>query len=289
MVRRIVIAAVALYLGLLCYFWYSLELADNTTRSAASISHVAPKFAGPKLCVIVPFRDRYDELKVFAPYMHSFLNNQSIPHEILVLNQTDRFRFNRASLINVGWLEASSLNCSYMVMHDVDLLPATSEINYRFPGEGVVRHITSPEYHPKYHYTKFIGGILMLTMKDFEKIDGMSNKYWGWGMEDDELYLRLSERKDLVLTRTKGLSTNSTNSFRHIHPKSRKRDYEVASPNQRAMKRQRDRLSGLHNVYHAIRSRALVQFEGADVHLIAVALKCNMKWTPYCLSAAQKG
>lgn len=31
----------------------------------------------------------------------------------------------------------------------------------------------------------------MLTMADYKAIDGMSNKYWGWGLEDDEFYLRI--------------------------------------------------------------------------------------------------
>lgn len=43
----------------------------------------------------------------------------------------------------------------------------------------------------RYDYKKFVGGILILTMEDFRKVNGMSNKYWGWGLEDDEFYLRL--------------------------------------------------------------------------------------------------
>ena len=166
-----------------------------------------------------------------------------------------------------------------MVMHDVDLLPLNPELSYSFPGYGVIRHISSPEYHPRYkfkqfyrfdwvrqtliralaifpewrhsktvsyncsccwtvtfpakwyeywvirglnvqlldvervrtkidywenlvllllyrcifsyNYTKFIGGVLMLTLKDFKMLNGLSNKYWGWGLEDDEFYLRL--------------------------------------------------------------------------------------------------
>lgn len=31
----------------------------------------------------------------------------------------------------------------------------------------------------------------MLTLKDFKFVNGLSNKYWGWGLEDDEFYLRL--------------------------------------------------------------------------------------------------
>lgn len=31
----------------------------------------------------------------------------------------------------------------------------------------------------------------MLTLQDYKMVNGMSNKYWGWGLEDDEFYLRL--------------------------------------------------------------------------------------------------
>ncbi|CAJ0941264.1 unnamed protein product, partial [Mesorhabditis belari] len=237
------------------------------------------------LCVIIPFRDRYEELAVFAPYMDKFLNSQLVSHHFLVMNQTDPFRFNRASLINVGWHVAESKGCSYLVMHDVDLLPLNREIDYTFPGQGVVRHISSPAYHPKYKYAKFIGGILMLTMDDYKKIDGMSNKYWGWGMEDDELYLRIRERSDLNLTRVAGLKTNRTNTFRHIHPKTRQRDFAIITPNQRAMKRTRDRISGLHNVKYQIMSQKELFFKETEVFMLDVALHCDLTWTPYCVEA----
>lgn len=31
----------------------------------------------------------------------------------------------------------------------------------------------------------------MLSMADYKRLNGMSNKYWGWGLEDDEFYLRM--------------------------------------------------------------------------------------------------
>ncbi|VDM84130.1 unnamed protein product, partial [Strongylus vulgaris] len=96
----------------------------------------------------VPFRDRDAELSQFAPHLTKFLRQQLIDHNILVMNQTDGYRFNRASLINVGWFESDRMGCDYMVMHDVDLLPLNPQINYHFPGDGIVRHISSPPYHP---------------------------------------------------------------------------------------------------------------------------------------------
>lgn len=54
----------------------------------------------------MPYRDREAELQIFIPHIDDFLNEQSVLHKIIVLNQTDTLRFNRASLINVGWYEA---------------------------------------------------------------------------------------------------------------------------------------------------------------------------------------
>lgn len=128
-----------------------------------------------------------------VPALHSFLIKQSVDHKFLVLNQTDSYRFNRASLINVGWYEADRLGCDYLVMHDVDIVPLNPALSYRFPGQGIVRHISAGKYHPikRYNYSHFIGGVLMLTMKDYKLLNGMSNKYWGWGLEDDEFYMRM--------------------------------------------------------------------------------------------------
>lgn len=63
-------------------------------------------FPSHMLCVLVPFRDCEYELTIFAPYISDFLKEQNVEHKIIVINQTDKLRFNRASLINVGWYEA---------------------------------------------------------------------------------------------------------------------------------------------------------------------------------------
>lgn len=113
-----------------------------------------------KLAVLVPFRDRFNELMEFIPYMTRFLKQQSIEHQIFVLNQIDHFRFNRASLINVGFKYAK-IECDYLAMHDVDLLPLNSQLKYSYPRTGVY-HISSPDLHPRYHYPTFVGGILLI-------------------------------------------------------------------------------------------------------------------------------
>lgn len=188
-----------------------------------------------KLAVVVPFRDRFDELLHFVPIMTKFLTNQlgKNSFEIFIINQADNNRFNRAALINVGYIVGLEHNCDYMVMHDVDLLPNNDGLNYRFPGESSKYvHLASPEYHPKYHYAEYIGGVLLLTMNNFDRMNGMSNNYWGWGREDDEFRARLAGA-NMVRERPQGLKTGYK-TFLHIHDKEhRKRDYTV-TPEQKA-------------------------------------------------------
>lgn len=278
---RLILSGIILTSLLVCYLLVLLVLDMDLMTDYVDPRPVQIKYH--KLCVVVPYRDRLEELHEFSPHMSTFLHNQNVSHHILIVNQTDSLRFNRASLINVGWNEADRLGCDYMVMNDVDLLPINPEVPYAFPGVGVIRHITAPEYHPKYHYEKFIGGILMLTLEDYKKLDGMSNKYWGWGLEDDEFYLRIVDSK-INLTRVSGLSTNSSNTFRHIHGPKRKRDYipKKNDKKQWEIKRKRDHVSGLHNVRYFIDSRNLLNFSGTSVTVINVALHCDLNWTPYC-------
>ena len=77
-------------------------------------------------------------------------------------------RFNRASLLNIGFM-LSKNECDYMVMHDIDLLPLNDDLQYRYPAEGPL-HISAPELHPLYHYKKFVGGILSMTREQFTRV-----------------------------------------------------------------------------------------------------------------------
>lgn len=79
-----------------------------------------------------------------------------------------RGRFNRASLINVGFLESGN-DTDYIAMHDVDLLPLNEQLDYGYPEAGPF-HVASPELHPLYHYKTYVGGILLLTKQHYEMV-----------------------------------------------------------------------------------------------------------------------
>ncbi|XP_061542441.1 beta-1,4-galactosyltransferase 7 isoform X1 [Phycodurus eques] len=237
---------------------------------------------GPhKLALVVPFRERFDELLVFVPFMHDFLNKKKIEHQILVVNQVDHFRFNRASLINVGYLESAN-DTDYLAMHDVDLLPLNEALDYGFPADGPF-HVASPDLHPLYHYKTYVGGILLLTKKHYRMCNGMSNRFWGWGREDDEFYRRL-RKADLQLFRPSGIGTGY-GTFRHVHdPAWRKRDQKrVAAQKQEQFKV--DPEGGLSNLRYHVESRQELTVGGAPCVVINTRLECDADKTPWCLLA----
>lgn len=147
------------------------KISSSNLENEETNQHLSPTHIKPRLAILVPFRDRFDELLQFAPHMNAFLKQQSIPHHIFVLNQVDRYRFNRASLINVGFLY-TKLHYDYIAMHDVDLLPLNSNLRYDYPKDGPF-HVAAPEIHPKYHYKTFVGGILLVKREHFEQMNGM--------------------------------------------------------------------------------------------------------------------
>ena len=203
-----------------------------------------------------------------------------------MVNQADGLRFNRASLINVGFLFLRSArgdpDCDYVGLHDVDLLPLNQDLSYKFPLKGPL-HVAAPELHPKYNYATFVGGILLMTVTDFERIKGMSNKYWGWGWEDDELYHRLVDA-GLEVQRPQGIMTASNDTFKHIHGRgrgNRPRDTKWCEK-QWDRSRRRDREGGFHTVDYDIEEVQHRSAEGHRFQFLNVTLKCDKSETPWC-------
>lgn len=73
------------------------QLADSPFHQPCPLERQAepvddPSWGSHKLAVIIPFRERFEELLIFVPYMHAFLNKKKIRHKILVINQVDHLR-----------------------------------------------------------------------------------------------------------------------------------------------------------------------------------------------------
>ncbi|XP_005090485.2 beta-1,4-galactosyltransferase 7 [Aplysia californica] len=234
-----------------------------------------------KLCILVPFRDRFEELLEFAPFLGKFLERQKVNHKIVIINQLDKYRFNRASLINAGFLHTRH-DCDYIAMHDVDLLPMNDELSYAFPESGPF-HVAAPWLHPLYHYKTFVGGILLLQSKHFEMLNGLSNKYWGWGREDDEFFVRMRKAK-LQLSRPGNLTTGYK-SFRHVHDRRKRPRDSHKYYDQWEKTRRLDKETGLTTVEYTVDSVSQLTIDDTAVTVMNVYLECNVDVTPWCLQA----
>lgn len=141
--------------------------------------------------VIVPYRDRQEQLAEFLNYIHNYLRLQQIHYRIFVIEQSDRKLFNRAKLFNIGAKVAESYGYPCLILHDVDLMPMNSGQIYACSHQP--RHMSSALDTWRFHlpYLTLFGGVVAMRTSHFNLVNGMSNLYNGWGGEDDDLYERL--------------------------------------------------------------------------------------------------
>lgn len=78
-------------LNLNCYtiilFEIGFVLGELENGGSTQLKEQVSSLKSNKLGIIIPFRERFDELLEFVPHIHSFLENQNIQHEIFVINQ----------------------------------------------------------------------------------------------------------------------------------------------------------------------------------------------------------
>lgn len=127
----------------------------------------------------------------------------------------------------------------------------------------------------------FIGGILLLKNEDFEAVNGMSNKYWGWGLEDDEFYVRLKDA-GLKVRRPENITTGVTDTFSHIHDRVHRRRDTAKCFNQKEETRRRDVKTGLNTIKYSISDRQELAIDAIKITVLSVSLECDKSFTPWC-------
>lgn len=150
-----------------------------------------------RVAIIIPYKNRLNNLKYFLNHMHPFLQKQQLEYQIFIIEQSNDQLFNKGVLMNAGFLEIMSLgekkqeidNINFsntesfpfdcVIFHDVDLLPEDDRIMYSCPSNRP-RHLSVAIDKFKYRmcYFKLIGGVLNFKLKHFVKVNGYSNEYW---------------------------------------------------------------------------------------------------------------
>ena len=72
------------------------------------------KLQNHKLGVIVPYRNRPQQLKRFLNHMDEYLTN--LDYQIFIIEQSDDKPFNRGALLNVGYKIACNNECDYFLL-----------------------------------------------------------------------------------------------------------------------------------------------------------------------------
>lgn len=151
-----------------------------------------------KLSIVVPYRNREEHSKIFIPYMVEYMKNRGIDSKIHIIEQEEGKPFNRAKLLNVGFLE-SEPTFDYFAFHDIDMLPDGIDYSY----ETLPTHLacSASQFSFSLPYQGYFGGVTLFPRDIFKTINGFSNEYWGWGAEDDDILYRC--RLSNVLTTRK--------------------------------------------------------------------------------------
>lgn len=146
-----------------------------------------------KLGVVVPYRDRPNQLDVFISSIKKYLKSQKIKNEIIIVEQSEKNDFNRGKLLNIGFLKAEELGCDYVVFHDVDMLPIDADYSYTERPTHLITNLELPEGVSRTLFDEYFGGVTLFPVNTFKQINGYTNKFYGWGFEDDDLLLRCLE------------------------------------------------------------------------------------------------
>ncbi|XP_050537441.1 beta-1,4-N-acetylgalactosaminyltransferase bre-4-like [Daktulosphaira vitifoliae] len=154
-----------------------------------------------KIAVIVPYRDRLSNLCTFLLNIHPFLTKQQLDYTIIIIEQFGDGVFNRAMLMNIGYIEGLKLrkfDCFFF--HDVDLIPENDRNIYSCPEQPRHMSVAIDKFNYNLPYKDLFGGVIGMSRNHFQLVNGFSNMFWGWGGEDDDMAARVKAH-DLNITR----------------------------------------------------------------------------------------
>jgi len=145
-----------------------------------------------KLAIIVPYRDRRYHLDIFLPHMVDFLKNKEIDYTLFVVEQNDEKPFNYGKICNAAFTLLKD-EYDYFCFHDVDQLPINDSCDYSYHNTPIHLATRASSHNDRLPYLQYFGGVIIFPKEDFEKINGYSNEYYGWGMEDIDLLYRMNK------------------------------------------------------------------------------------------------
>ena len=112
---------------------------------------------------------------------------------IFLIEQQDEKPWNKGLLYNIGAQQAIAEKFPCLILHDVDLLPLDEANLYACLQQP--RHMSASLDKFRYVliYYELVGGALAITSDQFVQVNGFSNRFHGWGGEDDDFFYRMEK------------------------------------------------------------------------------------------------
>ncbi|XP_076461530.1 beta-1,4-galactosyltransferase 4-like [Babylonia areolata] len=151
-----------------------------------------------RVAIIVPYRDREANLHILLRNLLPFLWRQMLEFTVFLAQQTAEHPFNKGVLFNAAYRESLRQgNFTCFIMQDVDLLPMDHRNLYRCGQHPRHLCLTSGQtaWKNKLMYPLAFGGAIALRRSHIELVNGFSVSYYGWGLEDDDLALRVKRKR----------------------------------------------------------------------------------------------
>ncbi|CAH8660076.1 unnamed protein product [Dicrocoelium dendriticum] len=151
------------------------------------------------VAIVIACKNRWKQLNVMLHYLIPLLQKQRLCFRIFVVEQLNPSVFNKGSMLNVGFVEAAKhFRFRCVIFHDVDLAPINDLNPYGCDSltENIVVHlgVGLDNRSFKLRYPSLVGGVLKFSTLNFVRVNGFSNRYWGWGQEDDDMEARIRAR-----------------------------------------------------------------------------------------------
>ncbi|XP_060078594.1 beta-1,4-N-acetylgalactosaminyltransferase bre-4-like [Ylistrum balloti] len=161
-----------------------------------------------RVAIIIPYRNRQSHLRILLNNLHPFLQKQQLEYGIFVIKLAESVKFNKAIIMNIGFLEVSRrYGYQCFIFHDVDLIPENDNNMYYCPDNPRHMSVAIDKFDYELPYLKLFGGVTAMTKEHIEAVNGFSNKYFGWGGEDDDMYARIRTVGLAVTRYTSDVST----------------------------------------------------------------------------------
>lgn len=130
----------------------------------------------------------------------------------------------RGVLFNIGFIESNiDANDKWQchAYHDVDLISENDKLIYQCYNNPFHLSYRISKYDYKPFYDEYFGGVTILRKDHYEKINGFSNCYFGWGGEDDDFRARVLN-KNLLIDHP---SESEYRYYMHKHEQEKKNPY----------------------------------------------------------------